>query len=81
MWRATPGLSVVWVRRTAAGRTSADHARIQPAASAVDAIVEPMDAAVRPMGGLLAGARGMAGSTLLADGAVLMILDLQELVR
>nr|WP_295107595.1 chemotaxis protein CheA [uncultured Caulobacter sp.] len=48
---------------------------------AVDAIVEPMDAAVRPMGGLLAGARGMAGSTLLADGAVLMILDLQELVR
>lgn len=48
---------------------------------AVDAIVERMDAAVRPMTGLLAGARGMAGSTLLANGAVLMVLDLQELVR
>lgn len=47
---------------------------------AVDAIVERMDAAVRPMSGLLAGARGVVGSALLANGAVLMILDLQELV-
>lgn len=46
----------------------------------VDAIVERMDAAVRPMSGLLAGARGVVGSTLLASGAVLMILDLQELI-
>jgi len=46
----------------------------------VDAIVERMDAAVRPMSGLLAGARGVVGSTLLANGAVLMILDLQELI-
>lgn len=48
---------------------------------AVDAIVERMDAAVRPMAGLLIGARGMIGSTVLASGAVLMILDLQELLR
>jgi two-component system chemotaxis sensor kinase CheA len=47
---------------------------------AVDAIVDRLDAAVRPMAGLLAGARGVVGSTLLADGAVLMVLDLQELV-
>lgn len=46
----------------------------------VDAIVERMDAAVRPMTGLLAGARGVVGSTLLANGAVLMILELGELV-
>ncbi|PIB92321.1 chemotaxis protein CheA [Caulobacter sp. FWC2] len=47
---------------------------------AVDAIVDRMDAAVRPMTGLLAGAPGVMGTTLLADGAVLMILDLAELV-
>lgn len=47
---------------------------------AVDAIVDRLDAAVRPMTGLLAGARGVLGSTLLADGAVLMVLDLQELI-
>jgi two-component system chemotaxis sensor kinase CheA len=47
---------------------------------AIDAIVDRLDAAVRPMAGLLAGARGVVGSTLLADGAVLMVLDLQELI-
>uniref|UniRef100_B0T3W4 Chemotaxis protein CheA n=1 Tax=Caulobacter sp. (strain K31) TaxID=366602 RepID=B0T3W4_CAUSK len=48
---------------------------------AVDAIVDRMDAAVRPMTGLLAGAPGVMGATLLADGAVLMILDPAELIR
>jgi two-component system chemotaxis sensor kinase CheA len=47
---------------------------------AVDAIVDRMDAAVRPMSGLLAGAPGVMGTTLLSDGAVLMILDLAELI-
>jgi two-component system chemotaxis sensor kinase CheA len=46
----------------------------------VDAIVDRMDAAVRPMSGLLAGAPGVMGTTLLSDGAVLMILDLAELI-
>jgi len=46
----------------------------------VDAIVDRMDAAVRPMTGLLAGAPGVVGTTLLPDGAVLMILDLAELI-
>lgn len=45
----------------------------------VDAIVDRMDAAVRPMTGLLAGAPGVMGATLLADGAVLMVLDPAEL--
>lgn len=48
---------------------------------AVDAIVDRMDAAVRPMTGLLAGAPGVMGATLLADGAVLMVLDPAELIR
>ncbi|MFZ0266123.1 chemotaxis protein CheA [Caulobacter sp.] len=47
---------------------------------AVDAIIDRMDAAVRPMSGLLAGAPGVLGTTLLSDGAVLMILDLAELI-
>ena len=47
---------------------------------AVDAFVDRMDAALRPMGGLLAHAPGMAGTTLMADGTVLMILDLAELL-
>jgi two-component system chemotaxis sensor kinase CheA len=47
---------------------------------AVDAIVDRMDATVRPMTGLLAGAPGVMGATLLADGAVLMVLDPTELV-
>lgn len=48
---------------------------------AVDAIVDRMDAAVRPMSGLLAGVPGVMGTTLLADGAVLMVLDPAELLR
>ncbi|MDB5377861.1 MAG: chemotaxis protein CheA [Rubritepida sp.] len=47
---------------------------------AVDAILDRMDAVVRPMTGLLAGAPGLMGTTLLADGAVLMILDPGELL-
>ena len=53
----------------------------EPVGFVVDTILERMDAAVRPMAGLLTGARGMVGSTVLANGAVLMILDLQELLQ
>lgn len=47
---------------------------------AVDAILDRMDAVVRPMTGLLAGTPGVLGTTLLADGTVLMILDPAELL-
>ena len=47
---------------------------------AVDAIVDRMDATVRPMTGLLAGAPGVMGATLMADGAVLMVLNPAELI-
>ncbi|PVM82932.1 chemotaxis protein CheA [Caulobacter endophyticus] len=46
----------------------------------VDAVVDRLDATIRPMSGLLVNAPGVNGSTLLADGTVLMVLDLQELV-
>ncbi|NKE47756.1 chemotaxis protein CheA [Roseomonas frigidaquae] len=54
--------------------------RGEPIAFAVDAFVDRLDIALRPMNGLLAHAPGMLGTTLLADGSVLMILDLAELV-
>lgn len=47
---------------------------------AVDAFVDRLDAALRPMSGLLANAPGVVGSTLTADGAVLMVLDPAELI-
>jgi two-component system chemotaxis sensor kinase CheA len=70
---------------TAAGPRSTERvviarARGELVGFAVDAIVDRMDATVRPMTGLLAGAPGVIGATLLADGAVLMVLDPVELV-
>ena len=45
----------------------------------VDWIGERMEVMLKPLDGLLAGMRGLAGSTLLGDGSVLLVLDLGEL--
>jgi len=50
------------------------------AALEVDRVGERMDVMLKPMGGLLAGMPGVAGTTLLGDGRVLIVLDLEELV-
>jgi two-component system chemotaxis sensor kinase CheA len=47
----------------------------------VDRIGERMDIMLAPLEGLLAGLPGLAGSTLLGDGSVLLVLDLPELLR
>jgi two-component system chemotaxis sensor kinase CheA len=47
----------------------------------VDRIGERMDVILKPLEGLLSGVPGVAGSTLLGDGSVLLVLDLGELVR
>lgn len=47
---------------------------------AVDSIRDRIDAAVRPLDGLLAGMPGISGATLLGDGQVLMVLDTEALV-
>ena len=47
----------------------------------VDRIGERMDVILKPLDGLLSGVPGLAGSTLLGDGSVLLVLDLGELVR
>jgi two-component system chemotaxis sensor kinase CheA len=46
----------------------------------VGAFREGMEVIIKPMEGILAGVRGFAGTTLLGDGRVLLILDLRELV-
>ena len=46
----------------------------------VDAIRDRLEVVLKPMQGLLANARGYAGTTLLGDGAVLLVLDLKEIL-
>lgn len=48
---------------------------------AVDAIAERAETLTRPLSGLLQSVTGIAGTTLLGDGRVLLVLDLEELVR
>ncbi len=47
----------------------------------VDRFGERLDVMLKPMAGLLAGMTGLAGTTLLGDGRVLIVLDLEELLR
>jgi two-component system chemotaxis sensor kinase CheA len=41
---------------------------------------ERIEAMLKPLGGLMAAAPGLAGATLLGDGQVLLVLDVQELL-
>jgi two-component system chemotaxis sensor kinase CheA len=50
------------------------------AAFEVDAIRDRLDVVLKPMQGLLENARGYAGTTLLGDGQVLLVLDVRELL-
>lgn len=52
----------------------------QMAGIEVDRLGERQDVMLKPMGGLLAGIRGIAGTTLLGDGRVLIVLDPQEML-
>ncbi len=46
----------------------------------VDAIRERLEVVLKPMQGLLSKARGYAGTTLLGDGGVLLVLDLRDIL-
>jgi two-component system chemotaxis sensor kinase CheA len=50
------------------------------AALEIDAIRDRLEVVLKPMQGLLSGARGYAGTTLLGDGRVLLVLDLKEVL-
>jgi two-component system chemotaxis sensor kinase CheA len=47
----------------------------------VDRLGERLDVMLKPMEGLLGGMRGVAGTTLLGDGRVLVVLDVQEIFK
>jgi two-component system, chemotaxis family, sensor kinase CheA len=47
----------------------------------VDRLGERMDVMLKPMDGLLGAMSGVAGTTLLGDGRVLVVLDVQEMFR
>jgi len=46
----------------------------------IDAVRDRLDVVLKPMQGLLAGASGYAGTTLLGDGSVLLVLDPREIL-
>lgn len=50
------------------------------AALEIDAVRDRLDVVLKPMRGLLAGARGYAGTTLLGNGQVLLVLDVKEIL-
>lgn len=50
------------------------------AALEIDAIRDRVDVVLKPMQGLLAGARGYAGTTLLGNGEVLLVLDMKDIL-
>jgi two-component system chemotaxis sensor kinase CheA len=47
----------------------------------VDAVRDRLEIVLKPMQGLLSSARGYAGTTLLGDGKVLLVLDIKEILR
>ncbi len=47
---------------------------------AVDAIAERVATLTRPLSGILEGLAGISGTTLLGDGTILLVLDLEELL-
>jgi two-component system chemotaxis sensor kinase CheA len=50
------------------------------AALEVDTIGDRLEVVLKPMQGLLSNARGYAGTTLLGDGGVLLVLNLKEIL-
>jgi two-component system chemotaxis sensor kinase CheA len=65
------GAARLFVVMEAAGRMAAFE---------VDAVRDRLDVVLKPMQGLLENARGYAGTTLLGDGQVLLVLDVKELL-
>jgi two-component system chemotaxis sensor kinase CheA len=53
----------------------------QPVGLEVDGIGERMDVMLTPMEGLLSGSFAAAGTAVLGDGRVLIVLDVEELLR
>jgi two-component system, chemotaxis family, sensor kinase CheA len=51
------------------------------AAFEIDAVRDRLDVVLKPMRGLLEGVRGFAGTTMLGNGQVLLVLDANEMLQ
>ncbi len=86
--RVVPICSLAELMNLPLSQPSSDGARLvvvaetggRSTAIEVDAIRERMEVVLKPMQGLLSSARGYAGTTLMGDGAVLLVLDMKEIV-
>jgi two-component system chemotaxis sensor kinase CheA len=86
--RVVPICPLAELMQLPAGPSSGPEAKLlivaetagKTAALEVDAIGDRLDIVLKPMQGLLAGAKGYAGTTLMGDGRVLLVLDLRELL-
>ena len=84
--RVVPICSLAELMKLPQGSSSATDGRLlivtetggKTAALEVDAIRDRLDIVLKPLRGVLAGAKGYAGTTLLGDGRVLLVLDLKE---
>jgi two-component system chemotaxis sensor kinase CheA len=47
----------------------------------VDGVAGRLEALVRPLGGVFSGLPGLAGTTVLGDGRILLVLDLEEVLQ
>lgn len=84
--RTLPYLSLAELLGKRGGAAAADtrllvaRAGGEPVAFGVDGFGAQLDVMLRPPAGLLAAAPGIAGTSLLGDGSVLVALDIDELV-
>jgi two-component system, chemotaxis family, sensor kinase CheA len=86
--RVVPIVSLAELMNLPEGTKEATRARLfvvieaagRMAAFEVDAIRERLDVVLKPMQGLLESARGYAGTTMLGDGQVLLVLEVKELL-
>jgi two-component system, chemotaxis family, sensor kinase CheA len=47
----------------------------------VDAVLEPQESVVKPLGKFIGSLRGISGATIMGDGQVALILDTATLVK
>ncbi|MGZ3329352.1 MAG: chemotaxis protein CheW, partial [Xanthobacteraceae bacterium] len=87
--RVVPICSLAELMKLPAGPTPAADTRLvlvteisgRVTALEIDAIQDRLEVVLKPLHGLLANARGYAGTTLLGDGGVLLVLDLKEVLQ
>jgi two-component system chemotaxis sensor kinase CheA len=86
--RTVPVLTLAEQLAVAPGREAGREADMlvvvvggEPVGLIVDAVIGRLEALVRPLGGVFSGLPGLTGTTVLGDGRILLVLDLDEVVQ